>query len=315
VVYLPGLGESSDSGQKWRGAWSAAGYAVLSVQALDEDARAWASDLARTGEFRALGRERFSAAATARRVQTIVELLDEAQRRAAAGEPGGPRVDWSRVAVAGFDLGAAAAMVLAGERVPGTEAWVGRRSIRAAIALSPHASIANGAFDTRWRDIRLPVLSVTSDSDGDALGLVDSVALRQAPFEHMQGPDKYLLALQGVSHAALAGNGAAADAHAAADARRTADAPARTDGDGNHRHGGRGKGAGDAGKPARAAPATEGRPAQLPDAGALPLRVIAAQDVSTAFLDAYVKDDPLAREWLARDAARWLGRSGALRSK
>lgn len=46
------------------------------------------------------------------------------------------------------------------------------------MALSPYASIASGALDTRYRDIRTPVLSVTSDADGDALGMVDSVALR-----------------------------------------------------------------------------------------------------------------------------------------
>jgi hypothetical protein len=41
--------------------------------------------------------------------------------------------------------------------------------------------------------------------------------------------------------------------------------------------------------------------------------LIAAQDVSTAFLDAQLKDDPLAREWLRVDAARWLGTTAALR--
>ena len=43
--------------------------------------------------------------------------------------------------------------------------------------------------------------------------------------------------------------------------------------------------------------------------------MIALEDVSTAFLDAYLKDDPLAREWLARDAKRWLGAAGGLRTK
>lgn len=45
------------------------------------------------------------------------------------------------------------------------------------------------------------------------------------------------------------------------------------------------------------------------------MRIIAAQDVSTAFLDAYLKGDPLAREWLIVDAGRWLGTTGELRRK
>ena len=39
------------------------------------------------------------------------------------------------------------------------------------------------------------------------------------------------------------------------------------------------------------------------------------QGVSTAFLDATVKGDAIAREWLLRNAARWLGDSAVLQSK
>ena len=55
VIYLPGLGESGQAGERWRSAWASAGYAVLSVQPLAEDTAAWTSELARTGEFKALG--------------------------------------------------------------------------------------------------------------------------------------------------------------------------------------------------------------------------------------------------------------------
>ena len=34
--------------------------------------------------------------------------------------------------------------------------------------------------------------------------------------------------------------------------------------------------------------------------------------VSLAFIDAMLRDDPLAREWLQRDANRWLGDTGRL---
>jgi len=40
VIYLPGLGQSSEAGELWRTAWSSAGYAVLSVQLLEADERA-----------------------------------------------------------------------------------------------------------------------------------------------------------------------------------------------------------------------------------------------------------------------------------
>ena len=36
---------------------------------------------------------------------------------------------------------------------------------------------------------------------------------------------------------------------------------------------------------------------------------------AAAFLDAHLKDDPRAREWLVSDAKRWLGTMGDLRRK
>jgi hypothetical protein len=45
------------------------------------------------------------------------------------------------------------------------------------------------------------------------------------------------------------------------------------------------------------------------------LELADATDVSIAFLDATVKGDPVAREWLQKDAQRWLGDLAQLTSK
>jgi hypothetical protein len=78
----------------------------MSVQPLPEDEAAWTSELARTGEFKALAREHYSVSATRRRVRALEAIADEARRRSRAGEEGWDRIDWERVAIAGFDLGA-----------------------------------------------------------------------------------------------------------------------------------------------------------------------------------------------------------------
>ena len=39
------------------------------------------------------------------------------------------------------------------------------------------------------------------------------------------------------------------------------------------------------------------------------------QSVTTAFLDAYVKNDAIAREWLEKDAARWARNSAEVQRK
>jgi predicted dienelactone hydrolase len=318
VIYLPGLGEASDSGQRWRAAWASAGYSVLSVQLLDDDAAAWRSDLARAGEFRALGREHYAASALSRRIRLLADLVVEGQRRTAAGETPWQHMDWSKVAVAGFDLGAFTAMTVAGEHVPGADDAGGRLPIRAAIALSPYASFAAGSLATRYQDIRVPVMSVTSDVDGDLLGLVEAPHLREAPFVNMNGPDKYMLLLRGMPHAALGGGLDAKALTTQTDAaNRSQDSHDRIGDEesGQRRRGSRRGSSGDGGRRTDRPGSGEGQVDARLSQTALQQRMIALEDVSTAFLDAYLKDDPLAREWLARDAKRWLGAAGGLRTK
>ena len=320
VVYLPGLGETSDSGERWRTAWASAGYAVVSVQLLADDSDAWKSELARAGEFKALGRQRYAGAVMSRRVQLLADFVAEGRRRSLVGEATWQRLDWNTMAVAGFDLGAFAAMTVAGEHVRGAEDATGRVAVRAAIALSPYASFAVGSFDTRYRDISAPVMSVTSDVDGDVLGLVEGAYLRDAPFTQMVGSDKFLLSLQGLPHARLSGSADAkgprpADADSAPRAPGTA-GPSSGGDSGQRRKGGSRGSAGDAGSPGRDRSTSGEGPGAAPlSPSALQMRMIAAQDITTAFLDAYLKDDPLAREWLAAGAARWLGTAGELHRK
>ena len=78
----------------------------MSVQPLAADATAWASELARAGDFSALGHARYDGEAMRRRLALLAQVLVEAQRRSVAGEAAWQRVDWNRVVVAGFDLGA-----------------------------------------------------------------------------------------------------------------------------------------------------------------------------------------------------------------
>ena len=312
VIYLPGLGESSEAGVHWRATWASAGYGVVSVQPLDDDAGAWRSDLARGGEFKALGQQRFGGTAMSRRVQLLADVVAEGQRRSSAGAAPWRLLDWNHVAIAGFDLGAYTAMTVAGEHVRGAEDAPGRVRVRAAIALSPYATLAAGSLDTRYLDIHVPVMSVTGDADVDVLGLVESAALRDAPFTHMPGPQAYLLSLQGLPHPALSGS---TDANAltasAGSTNRSPELVGTAGGDESspQRRGSRRVGTGDGrGRQDRFAPANL-------SPTALQMRMVAIQGVSTAFLDAHLKDDSRAREWLVSDAKRWLGTMGELRRK
>lgn len=182
IVYLPGLGQggqSHDSGQRWAAAWAQAGYTVLALQPLEADAAAWRSELARSGEFRQLGLLHYGDALRAERLAAQRRLLP-------ALKAAQPALDWRHAALAGYETGAQTALDARGDA-----AW------RAVIAISPPAmqAPARGA----------PTLLITSDADGDPLGLVRQPAERRQAFDTMAAGSAWLLNLPGTPHAALAG--------------------------------------------------------------------------------------------------------------
>jgi dienelactone hydrolase len=263
VVYLPGIGQGGEAGQRWAAAWAQAGYAVLGLQPLEDDAAAWRSQLARNGEFRALGELHYGEAMRADRLAALRRLVAALQ---ASPTIAGVQLDWQHTAVAGYEIGAQAALDL------GSDGW----RPQAVIAISPPPMDAPGALP--------PALLITSDSDGDALGLVTRPAERRRAFEALRPGAAWLLSLPGASHAALAGTLAPEGWHAQ-DQHRGGDA--MMGGSGNGRRGGQGgqggQGshgpAGGAARGPRSGSATEAAQADLHE----------AMRLSVGFLDAQLR--------------------------
>jgi dienelactone hydrolase len=327
VLYLPGLGEDHEGGARWRRSWASVGYAVLSVQALRADADAFRSPLARQGEFGALGREQYASDAVQRRLDALAGAWAEArQRGASAGSPWA-RLDWQRVAVCGYDIGAYTAMALAGEHVPKVSLPPGLPALRAAIVLSPYPDVAGGVQAPRYADVAVPVLGVTGQTDLDQLGLVRSPAMRHLPIESSPTPGSALLLLRALSHAALGARSREDGTAPREDRRQPSDGDSRAgrgggtpgeppSGGGRGDRGDRGgRGSRSGGFPGGSASERGARPTE-PVSGEELLRANAALvAVTTATLDAQLKGDPRASQWLRQDAPRWLATLGELRAR
>ncbi|MBV8037588.1 hypothetical protein [Roseateles sp.] len=259
VVYLPGLGQGSEAGQRWAAAWAQAGYAVLAVQPLEDDAAAWRSALARSGEFRELGQLHYGEAMRAARLAALRRLLAALQ---AGPQAAGVALDWQRAAVAGYETGAQTVLDLGSD----DSAWLPQ----AVIAISPPPMDAAAATP--------PALLVTSDTDGDALGLVTRPTERHRALATLRPGASWLLSPPGLSHAALSGTLAPEGWHAQ-DQHHGREAM------GGQQRGGMGGGqgahgpAGGAPRGPRSGSATEAAQADLHEA----LRL------STAFLDAQLR--------------------------
>lgn len=308
VIYLPGLGESARDGELWRTPWAAAGYAVLSLQPAVAGPAALAAGRARSGDFSGLSRH-YAAEALARRAAAVRHVAAEIARRSGALQAPFERVDAARNALAGYDLGSQTAQHFAGERPRGGEAPAPLPGLKAAVFLSPWPGSAAGGLAERYGAMTVPSLSVTGPEDTDANGQITSAFSRQAPFRYMPAGDKYLLAVEDAGHRVFSGNpgGLRDDPGQEGDGMPAGGPRERGGGRGGPPGGGPGGGFG--GGP-------DGPGASRGRAGGDGRRQAAAiASTSLAFLDAVLKEDPVAREWLARDANRWLDPLASLTAK
>ena len=314
VIYLPGLGESSDAGADIRNAWARSGYVVLSIQPLEDDENVWSSKAARSADFTYIRHERYSSEVISERLNILTKLIEHLKQRVASGDSSLQHMDLSRIAVVGFDVGASSAMIVAGEDVPSIT--VLPVQVNGVIALSPYAEFSSEEFNERYRNINIPVLSITSDADSDTHGSVPP-SLHQAPFQYMPSGNKYLLLLAGASHSVIGDDNSAKTDSA--------------DGDGNEKQTRNGSTGGSSSKGQRGN--RHGR--KSPDggsglgrdserlskreAGGSPTQratmKVAIEQVTTAFLNAHIKDDKYSQEWLKKDAQPWLDKIGQLKEK
>ncbi|WP_139559063.1 alpha/beta hydrolase [Methylotetracoccus oryzae] len=304
VLYFPGLGEDATAGASWRLAWAAAGYAVLSAQPASLVHAIGSAEPLNAGDLRALARRQFAPSALRRRVEHAVWAVAELQRRART-ELSYARADAAHLAVAGFDLGAQTAAALSGEG--GDEAVAAAMTPQAAILLSPYVSLASGQPGAGFASVRLPLLAVTATEDDDPYGLAFA-SLRQAAWNALPGGEQFGLVLQGGSHLLLSG----ADADQYLQRRSRAREAAMGSGGPAGMSGGQGvmpvpsSGYGGGGT-------DFGLPRRNPKADAR--QIAAVRSVTTAFLDATLRNSSEARRWLDNGARSWLGQLATLKRK
>lgn len=289
VVYLPGLGETARAGRRWREAWAQAGYAVLSLQALAEDESAWRSELARSGEFRQLGQERFGSVAAARRVAQLRRVLPQLRQRSELGQ-----LDWSHAALAGYELGAQTALDFAAA-TPDFN-W------QAVLLISP----PNASAPADWR---LPVLLLSGEHDGDPLAQLDTghAAQRQALFRSLPGPT-WQLWLRVMNHAQFSGSPETerVERHlvGAPSIHREIEPGQRQAPLQSSRH--------------SQGPASDRKHSPWPSTEVMTRTALeqqALQTLSLAFLDSQLRQLPQARDWLQSGAGSWVQEVGNLRRR
>ncbi|TWI53702.1 hypothetical protein IQ22_02307 [Pseudomonas duriflava] len=299
IIYMPGLGEGSEAGQLWREAWVQAGYAVLSIQPARFGRTIYSSREAEAGSFRVLAQRSYSQEALKTRIHVIDQIVTQLRLQARMGEARLAPIDWERLTVAGYDLGAQTAAALAGERDPGQTLPETAIKPVAAILLSPY--VQDMANPVRFRTINVPVLTATGPQDEDVFSWVRSAGQRRQLWQGLSVPGSYQLILSDADHRVLSGSLGDQPQHEKSNKR--AEEP--SDGAGP---GGRGPGGGPSG-PGKAHGGRGGSfgHGQGEESRFDPRQAAAIRAVSTAFLDATVERSTPAQTWLSQPANAWLG--------
>lgn len=207
VIHSHGLGGSRAGGSAWGEAWQAAGLAVAHLQHPGSDSAVWQQGGLR-GARQAASAEQYLA-----RIADARFVLDEIERRAAAGGPWA-RVRRDAIGFSGHSFGARLAQALAGERPtrPRRAERLGQTAeprIRAFIAFSPGFNERDGLDDAtlaqRFGAIGRPFLAMTGTDDEAMLVGDASNAARRAVYRGLPPGQKAQLVLEGADHATFGG--------------------------------------------------------------------------------------------------------------
>jgi predicted dienelactone hydrolase len=169
VIFSHGLGGSVEGGKTWGEIWSNSGYLVVHVQHPGSDTPALRESLTSgDGEPKQRMRNIATPENLIGRVDDVRYLISEIERQQRASTTSWmSRVDLSRIAMTGHSFGAHTTMALAGQRYPGPVKTISDPRIKAFIALSPNATGLPRTFSDRFGSMNAPFLSITGTQDAD----------------------------------------------------------------------------------------------------------------------------------------------------
>jgi len=136
-------------------------------------------------------------------VKLVLDSLDELERQ--FPELRG-KMDHSRIGVGGHSYGAFTSMLISGARTfSNPPLSLADPRVRAAVVMSPQGTAANrGLTEQSWTDVRIPVMYMTGSLDRGATES-ETPEWRKQAFEFSPAGDKYFVLIPGASHLSFTG--------------------------------------------------------------------------------------------------------------
>lgn len=206
VFWSHGLGGSRDGASFLARYISEAGFIVIHMTHIGTDTSLWEGKPGHPWDV--IRAQHISRKVTLQRFRDPSFVLDEITRRAEAGETPFTYIDQDRIGMSGHSFGAVTTQIVAGQMLGKGRRRYSLRDprFRAGIAysLGPTYNKDEPAEDI-YGPISMPMLYMTGTQDDSPTSGADYTS-RLPIFEAAQGPDQYLLVLDGGDHMVFAGS-------------------------------------------------------------------------------------------------------------
>ena len=196
ILFSHGIGASIESCDYLSKAWTAHGFVCVVVQHPGSDENIWKGKVRILNEFKGAYEQNWSSRTRAQDIRFVMDCLE----RLAESKPQiAARVDMDRVGVGGIDLGALAALLVAGQVPPDYGESLHDPRIKAVLALSPPVRTMNISYREIYQPITAPTLFITGTKDDGIVGPTKAIH-RRIPFDAMDQCQRYLITIDGGDH-------------------------------------------------------------------------------------------------------------------
>ena len=196
ILFSHGIGGSLESCAYLANAWAAQGFVCVLVQHPGSDENIWKGKIRILNEFRGAYEQNWSSRTRAQDITFVLNGLEEIVQ---SQEQFAARMDLDRIGVGGIDLGALAALLLAGQIPPDYGETLYDSRVKAVLALSPPVRAMHISYREIYQPITAPTLFITGTRDDGIVGSTKAIH-RRIPFDAMEQSQRYLITLDGGDH-------------------------------------------------------------------------------------------------------------------
>lgn len=201
IIYSHGLGTNPNDYDYLARKWASVGLITVLLHHYGSDEAAWRGRGRPLSELKLLYSKYWSARDRGLLIQQAIEQLTSSKQQYGFS----PIIDPGRIGVAGNDLGALGAMLIAGQLPPDNKQSLKDPRVTAILALSPPVYCSSSQAPLVYYNINVPFMSFAGTNDDGVVGTTKAIQ-RRIPFDSLSKNDRFHVTLNGADHLVYSGH-------------------------------------------------------------------------------------------------------------